>query len=250
MKPITKDDISAALKVVGVHTGQTLMVHTSLSKIGYVCGGAQTVIQALTEAVGECGTIMMPTQSWKNLDPEDGVHDEVAVEDWQIIRDNWPAYDKLLTPTNTMGAVAEMFRSWPGTIRSDHPARSVSAWGRHAAYPDAQLRVQKTQITFYNPRVFACASLLRARRKAELPKTWLTVTLGLPYRLESPRTAICTQVYPGRWTTHIVVSSPAEIDGELLGWVGEAYRFAITKSACDSRLLDMEIHNRGKEVSP
>ena len=63
MKPITKDDISAALKVVGVHTGQTLMVHTSLSKIGYVCGGAQTVIQALTEAVGERGTIMMPTQS-------------------------------------------------------------------------------------------------------------------------------------------------------------------------------------------
>ena len=92
------------------------------------------LIQALTEAVGECGTIMMPTQSWKNLDPEDGVHDEVAVEDWQIIRDNWPAYDKQLTPTNTMGAVAEMFRSWPGTIRSDHPARSVSAWGRHAAY--------------------------------------------------------------------------------------------------------------------
>ena len=134
MKPITKDDISAALKDVGVLAGQTLMVHTSLSKIGYVCGGAQTVIQALIEAVGECGTIMMPTQSWKNLDPEDGVHDEVAVEDWQIIRDNWPAYDKQLTPTNTMGAVAEMFRSWPGTIRSDHPARSVSAWGRHAAY--------------------------------------------------------------------------------------------------------------------
>ena len=117
------------------------------------------------------------------------------------------------------------------------------------AYPDAQLRVQKTQITFTNPRVFACASLLRARRKAELPKPWLTVTLGLPYRLESPRTAICTQVYPGRWTTHIVVSSPAEIDGELLGWVGVAYRFAVTKSACDSRLLDMEIHNRGKEES-
>ena len=134
MKLITKDDISAALKEVGVYAGQSLMVHTSLRKIGYVCGGAQTVIEAQIEAVGEFGTIMMPTQSWKNLDPEDGVHDEVAVEDWQIIRDNWPAYDKQLTPTNTMGAVAEMFRSWPGTIRSDHPARSVSAWGRHAAY--------------------------------------------------------------------------------------------------------------------
>ena len=36
MKPITKDDISAALKDVGVHTGQTLMVHTSLSK-NWIC---------------------------------------------------------------------------------------------------------------------------------------------------------------------------------------------------------------------
>ena len=124
MKPITKDDISTALKDVGVHSGQTLMVHTSLSKIGYVCGGAQTVIEALIEAVSERGTIMMPTQSWKNLDPEDGVHDEVAVEDWQIIRDNWPAYDKQLTPTNTMPPVAEMFRSWPGLVKK-------SAVGKH-----------------------------------------------------------------------------------------------------------------------
>ena len=97
------------------------------------------------------------------------------------------------------------------------------------AYPDAKLRVQKTQITFYNPRVFACASLLRAKRKAELPNPWLTVTLGLPYRLDSPRAAICTEPYPGRWTTHIVVGSLAEIDEELLRWVDEAYAFAARK---------------------
>ncbi len=97
------------------------------------------------------------------------------------------------------------------------------------AYPEAQIRVQKTQITFYAPRVFACASLLRARRKAELPHPWITVTLGLPYRLESPRAAVCTEPYPGRWTTHIVVGSAEEIDGELLRWVGEAYDFAAAK---------------------
>ena len=96
-------------------------------------------------------------------------------------------------------------------------------------YPEIQIKVQKTQITFYNPRVFACASLLPARRKAELPSPWLTVTLGLPYRLESPRAAICTEPYPGRWTTHIVIGTPEEIDGELLHWVDEAYRFAVTK---------------------
>lgn len=134
MKPIIREDIVKALRALGVAEGQTVMVHTSLGRLGYVCGGAQSVIEALIEVVGLEGTLMMPTQSWKNLDPETGVHGDVAREDWQIIRDHWPAYDKRLTPTNTMGAVAEMFRSWPGALRSDHPARSVAAWGRHAAY--------------------------------------------------------------------------------------------------------------------
>lgn len=134
MKPITKNDVMSALSAVGLKKGQAVMVHTSLSSIGYVCGGAQTIIEALIETVGPEGTIMMPTQSWKNLDPEDGVHWTVPEEYWQVIRDNWPAYDKNITPTNTMGAVAEMFRSWPGVIRSDHPARSVAAWGKHAQY--------------------------------------------------------------------------------------------------------------------
>lgn len=134
MKTITKVDIKTALNEVGVREGDTLMVHTSLTSIGYVCGGAQAVIEALIETVGEDGTIMMPTQSWKNLDPETGVHWDADKDDWDIIRENWPAYDKAITPTNTMGAVAEMFRSWPGALRSDHPARSVAAWGKHAKY--------------------------------------------------------------------------------------------------------------------
>ena len=133
-KIVLKEDIMEALKQVGVTKGQSIMVHTSLSSLGFVCGGAQVVIEALLESVEEEGTIMMPTQSWKNLDPTTGVHWEEPEEWWQIIRDNWPAYDKKITPTNTMGAVAEMFRSWPGTQRSDHPARSVAAWGKDAEY--------------------------------------------------------------------------------------------------------------------
>ena len=134
MKIIIKSDIVNVLKGIGLKSGDSVMVHTSLSQIGYVCGGAQTVIEALIEVVGEEGTIMMPTQSWKNLDPETGVHWDADEADWDIIRENWPAYDKAITPTNTMGSVAEMFRSWPGAIRSDHPARSVAAWGKNAAY--------------------------------------------------------------------------------------------------------------------
>lgn len=131
---LTKKDVISALRQVGVAPGQTLMVHTSLSSLGFVCGGAQVIIEALIACVGEEGTIMMPTQSWKNLDPSTGVHWEEPEEWWDIIRANWPAYDPAITPTNTMGTVAEMFRKWPGALRSGHPARSVAAWGRHAAY--------------------------------------------------------------------------------------------------------------------
>ncbi len=53
------------LREVGLEKGDAVMVHTSLKRMGYVCGGAQTVIEALMEVVGKDGTIMMPTQSWK-----------------------------------------------------------------------------------------------------------------------------------------------------------------------------------------
>ncbi len=133
-KLVLKNDIIEVFHRLGISSGQTIMVHTSLSSIGFVCGGAQIVIEALLESVGPEGTIMMPTQSWKNLDPETGVHWEEPREWWQAIRDNWPAYDKHITPTNTMGAVAEMFRTWPGVMRSNHPARSVAAYGKHSEY--------------------------------------------------------------------------------------------------------------------
>ena len=134
MRTINKKELVNDLINLGLSNGDVVIVHTSLKKIGYVCGGAQTVIEALIEVLGPEGTIMMPTQSWKNLDPETGVHWDADESEWNKIRENWPAYDRNLTPTNTMGAVAEMFRRWPGSIRTNHPARSVCAWGKHAEY--------------------------------------------------------------------------------------------------------------------
>ena len=133
-KLVLKQDIITAFRELGVEKGQTIEVHTSLSSLGFVCGGPQVIIEALLESVGEEGTIMMPTQTWKNLDPTTGVHWEEPEEWWQTIRDNWPAYDKDITSTNTMGVVAEMFRKWHGAMRSDHPARSFAAWGKYAEY--------------------------------------------------------------------------------------------------------------------
>ena len=65
MRVILKEEIVQKLREVGLEKGDAVMVHTSLKRMGYVCGGAQTVIEALMEVVGKDGTIMMPTQSWK-----------------------------------------------------------------------------------------------------------------------------------------------------------------------------------------
>ena len=66
-------------------------------------------------------------------------------------------------------------------------------------------------------------------KKKEGPGPSITVTLGLPYPLMSDRVAIKTEVYPGRFTTHIPVSSMDEINEELISWVEEAYAFAASK---------------------
>lgn len=133
-KIVLKEELKKGFEKLGIIEGDNIIVHTSLSSLGFVCGGAQVVIEALLETVKDSGTILMPTQSWKNLDPEAGVHWEEPKEWWQTIRDYWPAYDKDITPTNTMGAVAEMFRKWSGAKRSNHPARSFAAKGANAEY--------------------------------------------------------------------------------------------------------------------
>lgn len=90
-------------------------------------------------------------------------------------------------------------------------------------------RVQKTQITYTNPRVFAAESFLPVRRKAERPEHYITLTLGLNRRLDSPRVDAASEPYPGRWTHHIVIGSVEELDGELMGWIREAAEFSAQK---------------------
>ena len=97
-----------------------------------------------------------------------------------------------------------------------------------ARFPEASVKVQKSQISFYHRHLFAAASLPLRRRK-EWPKECLLVTFGLSHRLSSPRVAVAVEPYPNRWTHHVVVAREEEIDGELLDWLAEAYDFAAAK---------------------
>ena len=96
-------------------------------------------------------------------------------------------------------------------------------------FPEAGRRVQKTQITFFHRYVFACVSFARVLRKRDQPEGSLVLTLCLPAPLSSARAAVQTEPYPGRWTCHLVLKSAEELDGELLGWLREAYDYSERK---------------------
>lgn len=130
--PITKEGLISDFKKMGIRQGDCLLVHTSLSKIGWVCGGPVTVIEALLESVGSDGTITMPTHTAGNTDPKNWMNPPVPESWWSTIRDAMPAFDPDKTPTLAMGTISEAFRKWPGVVRSSHPIGSFASKGRLA----------------------------------------------------------------------------------------------------------------------
>ena len=130
-KPQTGQSLRRDLAALGIGAGMTLMVHSSLSKIGCVVGGAPMVVTVLIEQLGEDGTLAMPAATPEYSDPATWTSPAVAGEWLEEVRDHLPLFDARTTPT-AMGAIPETFRNWPGTLRSDHPLVSVCARGPRA----------------------------------------------------------------------------------------------------------------------
>ena len=129
--PQTRKSLTRDLEALGVGEGMTLLVHSSLGKIGWVSGGPVAVVQALMDSVTEKGTVIMPTFSTDYSNPENWQHPPVPKEWVQTIRESMPAYNPEYTPTREMGRIPECFRDFPGVTRSNHPLLSFAAWGRN-----------------------------------------------------------------------------------------------------------------------
>lgn len=132
-RPVTRPRIVRDLRALGVVLGDALLVHTSLSKLGYVPGGAQAVIEALIESVGPKGVIVLPTFSAHLSDPRNWRNPPIPQAWHEETRAAMPAYEPEKSPTSAMGVINECFRSWPAASRSAHPQHSFTAWGPHAA---------------------------------------------------------------------------------------------------------------------
>lgn len=132
--PHTRASLAADLRRLGLAPGATVLVHSSLSAMGWVSGGALAVVQAVLDVLGPAGTLVVPSQSGELSDPAGWSNPPVPRSWWQPIRDSMPAYDPALTPTRGMGAVAEVVRHLPAAIRSAHPALSFTAAGPAAPH--------------------------------------------------------------------------------------------------------------------
>jgi aminoglycoside 3-N-acetyltransferase len=130
--PCTVESLATDLRELGVAAGDVLMLHSSMSGLGFVAGGVHAVVQALLEVLGPAGTLVVPTHTPENCDPAGWRNPPVPPDWWPVIRDKTPGFDPARTPTRWMGVIAETVRTWPGAIRSDHPQVSCAAVGAHA----------------------------------------------------------------------------------------------------------------------
>ncbi|AOZ91983.1 aminoglycoside N(3)-acetyltransferase [Paenibacillus crassostreae] len=132
-RPITSNDIIRDCINIGIHPGMILLVHSSLKSIGgWIVGGAEAVIIALQNVLGDEGTLIMPTQSPNLTDPETWMNPPVDPQWWDLVRESMPPYDPEFTLTSGMGIIPETFRKQSGVVRSAHPHVSFAAKGRLA----------------------------------------------------------------------------------------------------------------------
>lgn len=90
-----------------------------------------------------------------------------------------------------------------------------------SAAGDASFVVQKSDIALGMPRHYAYAWLPIREIKGR-PPVYIVLTLRLRRRLDSPRFVEIVEPYPGRYAHHLILSDPAQLDAELLGWLREA----------------------------
>lgn len=135
---VTAADVAAGLRSVGVEPGDIVMFHSSLSSMGHVIGGPNTVIEGFLQAVGPEGTVACPTLWWTGKE---------NIEDFDV--NSSPSYPGLITET---------FRQRPDSIRSNNPTHSISAIGKRARELTADHGAYGLRPCVFGDKAFAVAS--------------------------------------------------------------------------------------------
>ena len=127
--PVTVGSLVRDLDALGLAAGDIVLLHSSLSSLGWVSGGGVAVVTALLEVLGPGGTLVVPTHSGDLSDPAHWGNPPVPEAWWDVIRATMPAYHPDITPSRAMGSIPEIVRRWPDASRSAHPQVSFAAVG-------------------------------------------------------------------------------------------------------------------------
>lgn len=127
-------ELSRAFAEAGIERGDSILVHSSLSSLGWVEGGADAAVQSLVDSVGWRGTVLFPTLTGRREDSPA----------------NPPVFDARQTPCWT-GAIPEAARHRPYAVRSLHPTHSVAAMGEHADWFASGHELARTPCGFGSP---------------------------------------------------------------------------------------------------
>ncbi len=132
--PVTLNMLVADLCRLGIPQGPPILVHSSLSALGWVAGGATVVVDALVEALGPLSTIVVPCQSGDRSDPAHWNNPPVPAHWMPTIRASIPAFDPARVETRGMGRIVEAFRNDRRAVRGSHPTVSFAAIGPLASW--------------------------------------------------------------------------------------------------------------------
>lgn len=124
----SKNDLKKMFKRLGMKREHDVFVHSSMKSLGYVVNGANDVIDALLETVGENGTILMPAHTGQLTDPRGWLHPFVPSKFVSKVRKNMKPLCQSTTIRNR-GIVAQTFLTYDSVWRSCHPLNSVIAVG-------------------------------------------------------------------------------------------------------------------------
>ncbi len=164
---VTEQAIREGLTELGIGRGQVVIVHSSIKSFGKVVGGADVVIDALCQAVGGEGAVVMPTFTYGD------VHQLTDAEKargfrWKI---KHAPFDPSSTPCKT-GLIPETFWRREGVARGDHRTHSFAAWGNEAKILSQGMSTMLAKdplVLLLGVDINSCSAMHEAEERVTLP---------------------------------------------------------------------------------
>jgi len=218
---VTKTDIVKGLRDAGIREGDIIGVHSSLSRFGHVEGGADAVVDALLEAVGASGSVVVPSYS-KNVEHVERTPEEKA------LGMTWKSRILPFDPKTHgcwTGKIPDTFWRRPEAVRGTHPTHSLAAIGPHAEQLVKgwhALRDLDGHIVLLGITLTCCSSMHLGEEGIELPH-YITSKMTMPEELCEGYPSDQWEIGYGPYPDFVVMEGPCQEKGIMsLVRIGDA----------------------------